>query len=75
MNKLISAYNEDNEDAPELTRAVREQCQAADGFILVVNASKLSEEGTQHYAHIYFNIEWVLDAPSPSTLGRIIGVI
>lgn len=45
MNKLISAYDEDNENAPELTRAVQEQCQVADGFILVVNASKLNDEG------------------------------
>ena len=45
INKLISAYNEDNQNAPELTAAVQEQCQLADGFLLVVNASSLDEEG------------------------------
>lgn len=45
INKLISAYNEDEDNAPELTRAVQEQCQLADGFVLIVNSSHLNEEG------------------------------
>ncbi len=45
VNKLISVYNEDDNNAPELTRSVQEQCQLADGFILIVNASHFNEQG------------------------------
>lgn len=45
INKLVSAYNEDDHSAPDLTAAVQEQCQMADGFILAVDSTNINEQG------------------------------
>ena len=48
INKLVSAYSEEEEEggrSPELTQAVQQLCRQADAFVLVVDASKLTEEG------------------------------
>ena len=41
VNKLVS-QGEEEEDGVELTAAVQEQCQQANGFILVVNSDRLT---------------------------------
>ena len=46
INKLVSPYSQDGQDEAELTAAVQEQCQQANGFILVIDAAKLDKEGT-----------------------------
>ena len=46
INKLVSPYSQDGQDEAELTVAVQEQCQQANGFILVIDATKLDKEGT-----------------------------
>ena len=43
VNKLVSSYSEG--EGPELTQAVQELCQQADGLILVVDSSKTEGEG------------------------------
>ena len=45
VNKLVSSYSTEEDDGPELTQAMQELCQQADGFILAVDASKI--EGTE----------------------------
>ena len=45
VNKLVSPYSAGEEDGAELTAAVQEQCQQANGFILAVNAARLEQEG------------------------------
>lgn len=47
MNKLVSAYSNENSDGPELTHAVQELCQQASAFVLVVDAGRQEEEGQQ----------------------------
>lgn len=47
VNKLVSPFSHGagDDQATELTAAVQEQCQLANGFILAVDAGKLGQEG------------------------------
>lgn len=45
MNKLVSAYSNENSDGPELTHTVQELCQQASAYVLVVDAGRQEEEG------------------------------
>ena len=45
INKLVSPYSQGGQDEVELTTAVQEQCQQANGFILVIDAAKLDKGG------------------------------
>ena len=51
VNKLVSVYSSSQEEGEretsrELTTAVRQLCRQADAFVLVVDPSNMTEEGT-----------------------------
>ena len=45
VNKLVTAHGDDQQHAPELTAAIQDQCQQADGFILAVDGALMDSDG------------------------------
>ena len=43
VNKLVAAHVDDEQGGPELTAAIQEQCQQADGFVLAVDGAGMDD--------------------------------
>ena len=45
VNKLVTSHVDDVQHAPELTAAIQDQCQQADGFVLAVDGTMMDSDG------------------------------